>query len=599
VGTAVFNNTNDALGQFTIGSLAVAGTLDISGGGTVIASEVTLNGPLNTIGSEPGVMSVSGAGSQLLVTGPFDASAQWYQDLMITNGGLAQITGPSLNDAIVVVDAQSSMEIGDTGSTSSGSVTMDAGDAISLSTDYFLANVTLGAGATITTGGDFVAFGDALVVTTGASINGTGTFVAYNDVVNDGTIAGTTLDFLWDNQSVVQGTGVIEALNGGSIDLENSVAAGSLELKLDNNATLDADAAIAAGNTIALTGTSDVLQLNGFGYNFNLIVGYTPGSLPAPSFIIGDPAGGLVVPLPTVGAEITGFQVGDTIIANASNVTGVRYTPNSDDGSGVLTLLDGITAVGTLNFVGDYSQSEFSVTPYAANPAAGIYDPGAYITLDSPVGGGALCIAAGTRVMTTRGAVAVERLSEGDTVLTISGAEQAIQWIGRRHVHCRRHANRDRVMPVRIAPHAFGAGRPSRAVLLSPDHSVFVENALIPIKYLLNDTTITQIEVDAIDYYHIELLRHDVMFAEGLPVESYLETGGRNAFDNGGGAMQLHPDFTPDGDRVAMQWESLGYAPLLGTGSQLNTVRAKLRLQAALLAANSSLGQKRRLHKIA
>jgi hypothetical protein len=136
-------------------------------------------------------------------------------------------------------------------------------------------------------------------------------------------------------------------------------------------------------------------------------------------------------------------------------------------------------------------------------------------------------------------------------------------------------------------------------MLLSPDHSVFAEDVLIPIKYLINDTTIAQIEVDVIDYYHIELARHDVVFAEGLPVESYLETGGRNAFDNGGGAMQLHPDFTPDGDRVAMEWDSLGYAPLLGTGSQLDTVRAKLRLQAALLAANSSLGQKRRLHKIA
>jgi hypothetical protein len=497
------------------------------------------------------------------------------------------------------VDTQSSIEIGDTGSTSPGSVTMDAGSAISLSDDYLLSNVTLGMGATITTGEHFVVFDGTLVVASGASVNGTGTFVAYNDVVNDGTIAGTTLDFLSDNPSEVQGAGVIEALNGGSIDLENSVAAGSLEFKLDNNATLDADATIAAGNTIALTGTNDVLQLNGFGLNFDTVVVDATGSLPLIGVILRDPAGDLVWPLPTVSAEITGFQVGDTIIANASNLTGGSYTPNSDGGSGVLTLLDGITAVGTLNFVGDYSQSEFGVTPYAPDPSAGIYDPGAYITLDSPVGDAALCIAAGTRVMTTRGAVAVERLSEGDTVLTVSGAEQAIQWIGRRHVDCRRHPNRDRVLPVRIAPHAFGAGRPSRAMLLSPDHSVFAEDVLIPIKYLINDTTIAQIEVDAIDYYHIELARHDVVFAEGLPVESYLETGGRNAFDNGGGAMQLHPDFTPDCDRVAMEWESLGYAPLLGTGSQLDTVRAKLRLQAALLAANSSLGQKRRLHKIA
>lgn len=62
---------------------------------------------------------------------------------------------------------------------------------------------------------------------------------------------------------------------------------------------------------------------------------------------------------------------------------------------------------------------------------------------------------------------------------------------------------------------------------------------------------------------------------------------------------QLHPDFTPDGDRVAMVWKSLGYASRLSVGSQLDRVHAKLRLQAALLAVNSSRGQKRRLNKIA
>ena len=193
------------------------------------------------------------------------------------------------------------------------------------------------------------------------------------------------------------------------------------------------------------------------------------------------------------------------------------------------------------------------------------------------------CFAAGTRIATPRGVIAVERLREGDTVLTISGKPQVIQWIGCRTLDCNRHISPERVKPIRIAPHAFGENRPRRALLLSPDHSVFVEDVLIPIKHLLNDTTVTQIDVATVTYYHLELPRHDVVLAEGLPAETYLETGARFAFENGGGAMELHPNFAPDEARVGMVWQNFSYAPLLGTDGQLDRVRARLALQALML----------------
>jgi hypothetical protein len=193
------------------------------------------------------------------------------------------------------------------------------------------------------------------------------------------------------------------------------------------------------------------------------------------------------------------------------------------------------------------------------------------------------CFAAGTRIATPSGAIPVERLREGDTVLTVSGKTQPIQWIGHRTLDCRRHMAPDRVKPIRIAPHAFGENRPKRALLLSPDHSVFVEDVLIPIKHLVNGTTVTQIDVATVTYYHIELPRHDVVLAEGLPAETYLETGARCAFENSGGAMQLHPDFAPDEARVGMVWQNFGYAPLIGTDGQLDRVRVRLALQALML----------------
>jgi hypothetical protein len=198
------------------------------------------------------------------------------------------------------------------------------------------------------------------------------------------------------------------------------------------------------------------------------------------------------------------------------------------------------------------------------------------------------CFAAGTRIATARGAVPVERLREGDMLLTIAGKHRPIQWIGKRTIDCNRHIAPDRVKPIRIAPHAFGENRPGRALLLSPDHSVFVEDVLIPVKHLVNGTTVTQIDVRTVTYYHVELPSHDVVLAEGLPAETYLETGGRFAFENGGGAMQLHPDFAPDEARVGMVWQNFGYAPLIGTDGQLDRVRARLACQALMLRDKAS-----------
>ena len=110
--------------------------------------------------------------------------------------------------------------------------------------------------------------------------------------------------------------------------------------------------------------------------------------------------------------------------------------------------------------------------------------------------------------------------------------------------------------------------------MLSPDHAVFVEDVLIPIRLLTNGITITRAMVDAVTYYHIELDQHDIVLAEGLPVESYLETGSRHAFENGGPHITMYPDFS------VRAWEAYGCAPLVVHGEVLARARTKLKLQA-------------------
>jgi Hint domain len=193
------------------------------------------------------------------------------------------------------------------------------------------------------------------------------------------------------------------------------------------------------------------------------------------------------------------------------------------------------------------------------------------------------CFVTGTRIMTDRGPVPVELLSKGMRVTTAPGGDSLpIEWIGYRHVDCTRHPRPASVCPIRIRKDAFGEDAPSRDLLLSPDHAVGFDGALIPVYLLVNGHNIVRQPMDHVTYYHIELSRHALLLAENLPVESYLDTGNRSAFANGGAAVQLHPEFT------GWVWEAAGCAPLIVTGPLLT--RARLYLERAETATVSAAG---------
>jgi collagen type I alpha len=181
------------------------------------------------------------------------------------------------------------------------------------------------------------------------------------------------------------------------------------------------------------------------------------------------------------------------------------------------------------------------------------------------------CYARGTRIATPMGDVAIERLAVRQLVRTASGEDVPIIWIGRRRIDCTRHPEPRKVWPVRIRPHALGEGLPRRDLLVSPQHALYLNGVLIPAYCLINDYSVTQQRMAEIEYFHIALPQHDVVLAEGLPAESYLDTGDRMAFDNGGAVIALHPDFAT---RV---WESHACAPLKVAGPEVEVVRSILR----------------------
>ena len=172
------------------------------------------------------------------------------------------------------------------------------------------------------------------------------------------------------------------------------------------------------------------------------------------------------------------------------------------------------------------------------------------------------CFAEGTRIATDHGDVAVEALRVGDRVRLAAGGTRPIRWIGHRHLDLTRHPDPSRARPVRIGAGAVADGIPARDLRVSPDHALSVDGVLIPARLLVNQATIVQeTTCQAVVYYHIELDAHDVLLAEGLAAESYLDTGNRGVFENAGLPLILHPDLSGQGGRQARSCQPFIDAP--------------------------------------
>jgi len=195
------------------------------------------------------------------------------------------------------------------------------------------------------------------------------------------------------------------------------------------------------------------------------------------------------------GITVTGGEgdetTGDTLDFNGQLVLGSINLTNSDDSagglSGTATLLDGTVVT--------FSEIE---------------------TL--------ICFVAGTRIATPSGPRTVEEIGVGDLVLTRDNGPQPVRWIGARRLD----AGPD-MAPIVFAPGSLGN---DRALSVSPQHRMVIEGVnaelyfgtnqvLVAAKHLINGTTITQSDPGRIRYYHLLFDRHEVIFAESVPTESY------------------------------------------------------------------------------
>ena len=379
-----------------------------------------------------------------------------------------------------------------------------------------LSNVTWG-GSTLTIGpaGDGVAN-----IGQGSTVAMVSTVVGPNGTLNvtgTGVVLGAvTLEF-----GTIDVTGGGEVLLGGDTGDAGAVTVGGLGLTALGTVKGEVDL---AGGAVDATGAAPGSLLidgnvHGTGTLAPLMTMEVNGGIDAGVEIVFSPSIGAQVGdlvLDVAGGDlgtIVAFGAGNTIDVQGSLYSSALFTQGTSGEAGTLVLSGGTAAPLSLAVLGDYAPDAFTATPGSTDTIVTVVP----------------CFAAGTRILTAAGEVAVEALRVGALAPVGSGALRRVRWIGRTCV-----SGDNAAAPVLVRADAFAPGAPVRAVALSPDHAVCVEGALVPARLLVNGTSIVRAQRQSVVYYHVELERHDLLVAAGLAAESYLDTGNRAQLSNAG-----------------------------------------------------------------
>jgi hypothetical protein len=268
------------------------------------------------------------------------------------------------------------------------------------------------------------------------------------------------------------------------------------------------------------------------------------------------------------GSTIQGFDTSDRL-----DLTNLGYSADNTfslSNSDVLTISENGTAIASIQLSGDFTGEFFHLTDDG--------NGGSYVTEDdNPV-----CYCRGTMVRTDRGEVAVEGLRIGDRVITASGQATPIRWIGRRSYSGKFARSNLNILPVCFKAGSLARNVPHRDLFVSPEHAMFIGGVLIPARHLVNGDSVFQASrTDLVEYFHIELDRHNVIVAEGALSETYADDDNRGRFHNAHEFRQLYPEH-------AKKRGALYCAPRVEDGYEVEQARIAIAARAVQLTRRTN-----------
>jgi len=221
------------------------------------------------------------------------------------------------------------------------------------------------------------------------------------------------------------------------------------------------------------------------------------------------------------------------ITVNGGPVSNYQFFYNDN-----IAINDGAMSVKTFQLtIGGTTNSYVMSTTGATIPGATV---GTGFTLTSYTGYTPLsysslpCFVQGTMILTEHGQQPIENLSVGDMVRTVDETCQPIRWIGSTKLSLRDLIARPHLRPVKISANSLGVARPSQDLFVSPQHRVVLsgwqvalnfghEQVLTSAKSLIaRDGISTDKICREVTYYHMMFDRHQIVFSNDLPTESFL-----------------------------------------------------------------------------
>jgi hypothetical protein len=222
----------------------------------------------------------------------------------------------------------------------------------------------------------------------------------------------------------------------------------------------------------------------------------------------------------TASVVIGGFSTGDTLTVGTPGGLTSSFSLGTLTLSGTASLATYQTALDSVKFATTSAVRSLRTISWTTGSNG---NPSNTATSADQV----ICFCPGTMILIPTGEVKVEHLSVGDAVVTFGNNTQRITRIGNGKALATR-GRRSAATPVIVRKGALADNVPNRDLHVTKAHSLYIDDVLIPVEFLVNHRTILWDDrAQEVEIYHVELESHDVLIANGAPAESYRDDGNR------------------------------------------------------------------------